>query len=273
VSQTRTTEVRSAAWSWKSSGGIALAVVLVAVGVGGFLLRLWLLGNAPLNSDEATAGLIAHQVLHGHTYAFFWGQSYGGVEPYVLALTFSLFGQSPFVLNATPALLALVGSVLVWRIGLRLFVAPAAVLAAVLSWVWSESSVWNSVREYGFHEVCMTLGLVVLFQAVRITQSMVGQEVGRTADWVVFGAAGGLGEGEGGGEEGGLFFAGEEEAGAVEGGRGVGFWAGVGGKGGCGWELRCVELDGRRAAVCVYGGGWRGAVVAGGWGDLLAALV
>jgi len=41
--------------------------------------------------------------------------------------------------------------------------------------------------------VCMTLGLVVLFQAVRITQSMVGQEVGRTADWVVFGAAGGLG--------------------------------------------------------------------------------
>ena len=193
VRRTRTTEVRGAGWRWRSPGGIALAVVLVAAGIGGFLLRLWLLGNAPMNSDEATAGLIAHQVLHGHTYAFFWGQGYGGVEPYVLAVAFSLFGQSPFVLNATPAFLALVGSVLVWRIGLRVLGAPAAALAGILSWIWSESTLWNSVRETGLHQMCVTLGLVVLLQAVRIDQGMVGRDVGRTTDWVIFGAAGGLG--------------------------------------------------------------------------------
>jgi hypothetical protein len=187
------THVPSDTWRWKSSGGIALALVLVATGVGGVLLRLWLLGNAPLNSDEATAGLIAHQVLHGHTYAFFWGQSYGGVEPYVLALTFSLFGQSPFVVNATPALLALVGSVLVWRIGLRLFSAPAAAFAGILCWAWSESALWDSVRETGYHQVCVTLGLVVLLQAVRIGQSIDGRDLGRVVDWAIFGAAGGLG--------------------------------------------------------------------------------
>ncbi len=136
----------------------------------GVLLRLWLLGNAPMNSDEATAGLVAHQILHGHTYAFYWGQTYGGVEPYVLALNFLVFGQSPFMLNATPALLALVGSVLVWRIGLRLFQPAAAVVAAVLSWIWSESSLWNSTREYGLHEVTMVLGLVLLLESLRIAQ-------------------------------------------------------------------------------------------------------
>ena len=189
----RSTRVGGAASSWRSPGGIALTVVLVVVGVVGVLLRLWLLGNAPMNSDEATAGLVAHQVLQGHTYAFFWGQGYGGVEPYLLAAAFSLFGESPFVLNATPAFLALVSSVLVWRIGLRLFPAPAAAVAGILSWVWSESSVWNSVRETGLHQVCVTLGLVVVLQAVRIRQNMVGRDAGRTADWVIFGAAGGLG--------------------------------------------------------------------------------
>ena len=136
---------------------------------------MWLLGNAPINSDEATAGLVAHSIAHGHTYTFYGDQSYGSVEPYVLALNFLVFGQSPFVLNATPALLALVGSVLVWRIGLRLFQPAAAVVAAVLSFIWSESSLWNSTREYGLHEVTMVLGLVLLFEALRIVQKARGE--------------------------------------------------------------------------------------------------
>lgn len=95
----------TAGWSLGTSALAIVSGLLIVVAV---LLRVWLLGNAPMNSDEATAGLVAHQIAHGHTYAFYWGQSCGGVEPYVLALTFLVFGQSPFVLNATPALLALV---------------------------------------------------------------------------------------------------------------------------------------------------------------------
>ena len=169
-----------------------MLVCAIAV-VGGVLLRLWLLGNAPMNSDEATAGLVAHEITHGHTYAFYWGQSYGGVEPYLLALNFTIFGQSPFVLNATPAVLALVGSVLVWRIGLRLFQRTAALLAGVLSWIWSESSLWNSTKEYGFHEVCLVLGLVLLLQSLRIAQHIRTEGTDRLSDWLILGAAGGLG--------------------------------------------------------------------------------
>jgi hypothetical protein len=164
--------------------------ILVLVG---FLLRLWLLGHAPTNSDEATAGLVAHAIVHGHTYAFYWGQSYGGVEPYVLALNFLVLGQSPFVLNATPALLAVAGSVLVWRIGLRLFQPAAAFVAAVLSWIWSESSLWNSTREYGLHEVTLVLGLLLVLEALRIVQRARGEGTDRLVDWAVLGAAGGLG--------------------------------------------------------------------------------
>lgn len=180
----------SAGWS---SGAYALAIVCGVLIVVGVLLRVWLLGNAPMNSDEATAGLVAHSIAHGHTYAFYWGQSYGSVEPYVLALNFRVFGQSPFMLNATPALLALVGSILVWRIGLRLFQPAAAVVAAVLSFIWSESSLWNSTREYGLHEVTMVLGLVLLLQALRIVQKGRDEGADRLFDWALLGAAGGLG--------------------------------------------------------------------------------
>jgi hypothetical protein len=171
---------------------MVLAVVAGLLVLGGVLLRLWLLGHAPMNSDEATPGLVAHEILHGHTYAFAWGQQYGGVEPYVLAAAFFVFGQSPLVLDATPAVLGLVCSVLVWRVGLRLFPSPAAVTAAVISFIWSESALWNSTREYGYHEVCLVLSLVLLLQAVRIVQ--LGRRDGdRLWEWAVLGAAGGLG--------------------------------------------------------------------------------
>ncbi len=167
--------------------------MLVVLAITGVFLRLWLVHSGSTNADEATAGLIAHQITLGHTYAFYWGQSYGGVEPYGLAIAFSLFGQSPFVLNATPAVLALVGSVIVWRIGLRLFNAPAASTAAVLGWIWSESTLWNSTKEYGFHEIALVLGLVVLLQSVRMVQRARNDEVDRVTDWAVLGGAVGLG--------------------------------------------------------------------------------
>ncbi len=43
-------------------------------------LRAWYLFDHPITSDEAIGGLMAQQALHGHSTAFDWGQSYGGVE-------------------------------------------------------------------------------------------------------------------------------------------------------------------------------------------------
>jgi Dolichyl-phosphate-mannose-protein mannosyltransferase len=191
--RSRGAHARSSTRVWTTPGGAVLLLVLVVLAITGVFLRLWLVHNASTNADEATAGLIAHQITLGHTYAFYWGQSYGGVEPYGLAIAFSLFGQSPFVLNATPAVLALVGTVIVWRIGLHLFAAPAASVAAVLGWIWSESTLWNSTKEYGFHELALVLGLVVLLQSVRMIQRAHRDEGDRVIDWAFLGGAVGLG--------------------------------------------------------------------------------
>jgi hypothetical protein len=180
-------------WDRPPRVGWITIVLLAVLAVGGLLLRVWILGNAPLNSDEATAGLVAHEIARGHFFAFYWGQGYGGVEPYVVALFFLVAGQSPLTLNGTPVVLSFIAAVLVWRIGLHLFRRPAPVVAAVLSWNWSESTLWNSTKEYGFHQVGVVLGLVVLLQAVRIVQGSRGAEGDRISDWLIFGGAVGLG--------------------------------------------------------------------------------
>jgi Dolichyl-phosphate-mannose-protein mannosyltransferase len=171
-------------------GLLVMIAVCLAVAL---YLRLWLLGHAGLNSDEATVGLNALQIRHGHFSAFVWSQTYGGVEPYFVALMFAIFGSSPFVLNATPVLLAVVAAAVVWRIGLRLFPAAAAMTAATLTFVWPESSLWNSTKEYGYHEIGLVLGLLVIWEAVRIVQAakIDGEDVVR--DWVLFGLAMGVG--------------------------------------------------------------------------------
>ena len=98
----------------------------------GLLLRIWILGRAPIHSDQAVVGLMAREILHGHLFAFYWGQSYGGGEPYVVAALFALFCESRLVLGMAPLLLDAVAALLVWRVGRRLFDTRAAVLAAVL---------------------------------------------------------------------------------------------------------------------------------------------
>ncbi len=167
---------------------MVLACITVAL-----CLRVWLLGHAGLNSDEAVVGLNALQIRHGHFSAFVWSQTYGGVEPYVVALMFAVFGSSPFVLNATPVLLAVVAAAVVWRIGLRLFPPVAAITAATLTFVWPESSLWNSTKEYGYHEIGLVMGLLVLWEAVRIVQTAKNDGKDVVRDWVLLGLAMGIG--------------------------------------------------------------------------------
>jgi hypothetical protein len=171
---------------------VALGVVLIVAVCVGVFVRIWILGNQPITGDEATPGLMAHQILRGHPSAFYWGQDYGSGEPYVVALLFAVAGQSSFTLNLTPALLAVAAAVAVWRIGLRLFSRPAAVAAAVLSWVWGEAVVWNSVREIGFRGVTLLCGLFVLLISLRLRESLVEKRRDRL-DWLALGLFAGVG--------------------------------------------------------------------------------
>ena len=150
--------------------GIWLLVWVIAVGLGalGLLLRLWLLWHRSINSDEAVVGLMARDILHGHFSAFYWGQDYGGVEPYVTAALFGVFGQTDVTLNLAPAVLSAASSILVWRIARYALAEPVAALVGLVTWVWPAAVVVYSTQESGFRYATLTLGLTAILFATRI---------------------------------------------------------------------------------------------------------
>jgi hypothetical protein len=169
----------------------ALGTLLVVGALVGAGLRWWLISHVRINSDQAIVGLQARGILHGHFVAFYAGQHYGGVEPYLVAALFAVFGQGPTVLVTEVTLVALAGSVVVWRIGRRVFPEAAALTAAVAAWIWPWATLANSTRQYGFHQVGVLLGLLVLLFALRVAQE--GRPgPGQLVDWAFLGLFGGL---------------------------------------------------------------------------------
>jgi hypothetical protein len=142
--------------------------VLLAVVVG-TALRVWLLAHLPLNGDEAVVGLMARSITQGHFSTFYWGQQYGGVEPYVAAAAYEMFGQSPMVLNVVASVLSVLAAVLsalvVWEMCGRRAVAIAV---GALVWVLPYAALWNSVHELGFRQAALCLGLAFAWCALRL---------------------------------------------------------------------------------------------------------
>lgn len=166
------------AWSAVTLGGLT-----------GTVLRLWYLFHRPTSSDEAIPGLMADQILHGHFWAFYWGQPYGGVEPYLIAPLFALFGSSPWALTAVPTVLSVVATVLVWAVTRRLVEQRyVAVLAATLFWATPVVGAYNSTLEYGFRMVAINCGLGSVLLALRILD---GHH--RSVDLIGLGLVAGLG--------------------------------------------------------------------------------
>jgi hypothetical protein len=167
--------------------GIVDGVVLILVLAVGVMLRLWVLGHANMSSDEAVVGLMAQQIVHGHTYTFYWGQTYGGVEPYVVAVM-RLFGSTPLVLNLTASVLSLAAAVLTWLVGRQIFSERAALVAGAIVWVWPEVNLWSSTREFGFRQIALVVGLLIVF----VTYRLHSQDVA-LGGFAVYGALVGLG--------------------------------------------------------------------------------
>ena len=165
------------------------AVVIGLAGAYGLVLRLWLLAHTPVNSDWAVAGLMAKSILSGHFWTFYWGQQYGGVEPYLVAPVVWLSGGSPWAMGVTAALLSAVAAVLVGLVvGASTGRRWLGWAAGTLAWVWPYAVVWNSIREYGFRGVTMACGLLALWMAVRIHRGPT-----RVVDSAVLGLAVGVG--------------------------------------------------------------------------------
>jgi hypothetical protein len=161
-----TTQLRGDTQRTKISWAIFILGLLV--GLFGLGIRLWALGRHSINADQAVVGLMAEQILHGHFSAFYWGQSYGGGEPYFVALIFAVFGQSTYSLGMAPVLLDLVAALLLWRIGNKLFGPQIGIAAALLFWIWPEVYIWQSTIEYGFRWFVLDVGLGALLLTLRV---------------------------------------------------------------------------------------------------------
>lgn len=150
---------------------VAAGVLVVAIGL---FLRLWAVGRQPVNADQAVVALMARGILRGHFYAFYWGQNYGGGEPYVVAVLFAMLGRSFYVLGLAPVLLDVVAAWLVYLLGRRLFSRSVGICAALLFWVWPEATLWQSTLEYGFRIATLDCGLAASVIGLRMLA--VGQD-------------------------------------------------------------------------------------------------
>jgi 4-amino-4-deoxy-L-arabinose transferase-like glycosyltransferase len=152
-------------------GRKVLVAVVGVIALLGLLLRLWALVRHPVNADEAVVGMMARSILHGHFSAFYWGQNYGGGEPYVVAVVFRIFGQSAFTLGVTPVILDAVAAILVFALGRRLFTSGVGIAAALLFWIWPEATLWQSTIEYGFRFATLDCGLGASVIALRLASN------------------------------------------------------------------------------------------------------
>ncbi|HSZ36677.1 MAG TPA: hypothetical protein VK773_06265 [Acidimicrobiales bacterium] len=155
-----------------------VAAVLVAATLAilyGIVLRVWLLVELPIWGDEAIVGIMARAIDGGHFTAFYWGQHYGGLEPYLVALGLKVGGGGEPALNGTPALICALGAALV---GVLTFATtrnrPLALAASGAVWVWPYVVIWQSVREGGFREATLCCGLAALICCVRVYRRRAG---------------------------------------------------------------------------------------------------
>jgi hypothetical protein len=166
----------------------ASTVAIVGAGLVGALERISLLAHLHLSGDEAVVGLMARQIGSGHLTTFYWGQTYGGVEPYAVALM-RLVNDGPVGLNATPVVLSAVASVLIGAIVAEVTGSRRlGMLAGATAWVWPYAYIWNSVREGGFRFATLCCGLGMVLCAARIRGA-------RDGKWtcLLLGLAAGLG--------------------------------------------------------------------------------
>ena len=72
-----------------------LYFALIIVAAAAFKLMLLAMNAVPFNGDEGVVALMARHILQGERPIFFYGQVYlGSIDAWLVALSFSIFGQS-----------------------------------------------------------------------------------------------------------------------------------------------------------------------------------
>jgi hypothetical protein len=150
--------------------------LLIAAALLGLAFRLWYLLHQPVTADEAIAGLMATQILHGHFTALYWGQVYGGsAEEVLLVPVVSLFGPSGLTLHGFQIVLSMGSALLTWRIARRLVDnAWLAAFAGVVMWIAPQSAISNFTYDYAFRSLTMLCGLGTILISLRALDGSFG---------------------------------------------------------------------------------------------------
>jgi 4-amino-4-deoxy-L-arabinose transferase-like glycosyltransferase len=138
------------------------AVLLIALGGRILLLAS---GSVSFHSDEAVVGLMARHILDGERPTFFYGQAYmGSLDAWIIALAFTLFGESVQSIRiAQSALYLLIVAVTyacAWRLSARLTVAVVAALLTAVSPVLL--ALYSTATLGGYNETLLLGALVIL---------------------------------------------------------------------------------------------------------------
>lgn len=147
-------------------------VIVGAAFVAGLVMRVWILrsGLGAADLDEATVGLQARLFGEGRRNAYFPNQEYGGtLETGLIAVVFSVLGESVLVLKLVPIVLHLGACVAIWRTACWLTRSPIGqLLPPILLWLGSPFGVWWSTKARGFYGVLVLLAALVLLLVVRL---------------------------------------------------------------------------------------------------------
>ncbi|HWE83113.1 MAG TPA: glycosyltransferase family 39 protein [Gaiellaceae bacterium] len=144
-----------------------------AIGIAAVAIRVWVYrSNLGIpNSDDAVVGLMARHIVDGQFTTFIWGQAYGGPQEALLAVPgFAIAGSSWFALLLGPQLLFLVGTVLVWRVGLRTLEGCGASVATALYWVWPPYVLYGLTHETSFYGFDIVYSALLLLLALRVVE-------------------------------------------------------------------------------------------------------
>lgn len=133
-------------------------------------LRVWTsLTGYCTTFDTATVGLMALNILKGERPLFFYGQTYfGGLESWLAAGFFALFGPSEFTLSLAAIVFSLAWIAATWALFRELFGPVAAFAAALTLTLPGWDILWYSVGTYGGYPAAFFWGTTALWIAARI---------------------------------------------------------------------------------------------------------
>lgn len=139
------------------------AAVIIAIAAA-LRVTLVALGWPPLDSDEATMGLMGmHIAFHGEWPIFFYGQGYmGAFEAYLAAIMFRLFGVSTFTLLLGLILMYTLFLIAIYRLTCLLYSKSLAIITLIFLCLGSNPMLTRELISIGGYPETLMFGAILM---------------------------------------------------------------------------------------------------------------